>query len=216
MKQMGMAVHGCASTHGDRTPQIGVGDNNFSYTDFNWYALLNWQYFKDPYDFSTPSKAKKFVSNGTIANGPPADGNKLFCPSFINAFNRGMYLISEGVTTESLDVPPPEPYFEAFVLGTKLSRFESSSNKFLIIEAQTSGNYTKMATPSKTQRYTPLVLGNTAGYPSWSANSGYFAFRHGTNASPRANFLFVDGHVESMAVGDQINSKDRVLPRTRW
>jgi prepilin-type N-terminal cleavage/methylation domain-containing protein/prepilin-type processing-associated H-X9-DG protein len=81
------------------------------------------------------------------------------------------------------------------MLGAKISEFRHSSNKIILIEAAASG---EVHVPRPMTEEDPRVATRERPYSTGRA----FAFRH---PGPSANFLFADGHVET------VNAKDGML-----
>lgn len=207
MRQMGQAIQGFALANQGRAPVLCETSTTNPLTlgvvrKWNWPIMLNLKYYKD-----------KDPTSGHITQGAPERG-QIGCPVWtqysFNSNGRVAFVISQATADEAVDVNPLPSDFTVYRLGTKLSRYVSTSQKILIREAQTGGQIQGSRNPLG------IVLGNTANYPAWSANAGYFAFRHGGSKSPRMNALFADYHCESMGVNEEINSKRRFDLRTSW
>jgi len=111
-----------------------------------------------------------------------------------------------GTYGKSLDVntqtQPPyvAPKYDSYYLGAKTSLFPKPSSQFLLVETEFMGECVFAKAP-----YT-LTLGDDSVFPAYSAYHGWYSFRHGGSSG---NFLFIDGHVESLGPYDEINTKAR-------
>jgi prepilin-type N-terminal cleavage/methylation domain-containing protein len=206
MRQMGQAIQGFALANDGRAPVACTTSTTNPFTIgvtrlWTWPVMLNLKYFKDP-----------DPRDGHITQGAPERG-QLGCPTWTqysyNSNGRVAFVISQATADEQVNVEPLPSDFSIYRLGTKMSRYVSSSNKILIREAQTGGQI-------RANFGTGITLGDTPNYPAWSSKSGYFAFRHGSTKSPRMNVLFADYHCESMGVDDEINTVRRFSLRARW
>jgi prepilin-type processing-associated H-X9-DG protein len=90
-----------------------------------------------------------------------------------------------------------------YFLGAKISMFKHPSRKLLVMEQESTGEIhgVKGANPINLAEGPPL-------YPAWSNSFGNMAFRH--NGYKKGNFLFVDGHVETLGPRDdnQLNTHE--------
>jgi len=109
------------------------------------------------------------------------------------------------------------PNYSQYNLGAKMEVFSRPHHQFLISESEY-GNDETFSTATGNGRVT---LGNDPTRPPWSGGSraALFSFRHlrGTDESmyqqrARANFLFIDGHVEHMGPNKRIDHIDRFMP----
>jgi len=98
--------------------------------------------------------------------------------------------------------PPPyvAPKYDSFYLGAKTGLFPKPSSQFLLVETERSSDGIFGKSP-----YT-ITLADDSSFPAYSANSGWYSFRHGGSSG---NFLFIDGHAESLGPYDEINTKAR-------
>ncbi len=215
MRDLGLAMRGFAAVNSDRFP--GSASENAAGSSVSWDDILDRHYFKipryDPRDRGTyayrcskfvagqVSSPRWFIMNADAAGGTPTA-----------ALPGGPY----GRVVE----PPPESYYAKslnsknfYRLGARISRFRNPSYKILIFESHRPNDY-YVATANPTTPITPITLGGgqsgASFYPRWSSlGTGRFAFRHA--GYRRANFLFVDGHVESLTNREEIDTKRRFL-----
>jgi prepilin-type N-terminal cleavage/methylation domain-containing protein/prepilin-type processing-associated H-X9-DG protein len=207
MKEMGMAIRLFASQNDDRAP--GSGQENTAGSSVAWRAILNRHYYKiERYAVNKP---------GIHALG---------CPSYSGHVNNGrpfmmnLELAGGAVSTAQpagpygrLIDPPPENYYSKslnpknyYRLGARISMFQNPSYKFMIVESERANDYLT----SNGSGMGMVALGGSATYPKWSTAGGEYSFRH--NGYRRANFLFIDGHVESLLPSDEIATARRFQP----
>jgi prepilin-type processing-associated H-X9-DG protein len=115
-----------------------------------------------------------------------------------------------------LIITPSERYIDGLTwyrLGAKVSKFRSASRKFLVLESEKSTDETLSKWPHNDLPTTWSLGDSLPGRPAWSGAYGSFAFRH--PYSRGMNALFVDGHVELMRPGDELNWSWRFTPEAR-
>jgi prepilin-type processing-associated H-X9-DG protein len=95
------------------------------------------------------------------------------------------------------------PIYDRYGLGAQLAKFRNPAEKFMVLEWEYANSEVACQFPYDT----PCRYNTAANYPQWVRNNGNYAFRHGN--FQRANFLFVDGHVESLHWQDKINYNSR-------
>lgn len=153
---------------------------------------------------------------------PPAPKGTLFCPSmkiYSTPFPRAYMMSGEAAGTDVQGTEacnpadpgaygkfadPPDPSWTCYRLGAPGSLSRRPSFQFLVTETARHADYVYPQSPA--DGAVDDNLGDDAGFPPWSAHNGVFAFRHNL----RANFLFFDLHVESLAPTDNINSLERL------
>jgi prepilin-type processing-associated H-X9-DG protein/prepilin-type N-terminal cleavage/methylation domain-containing protein len=214
LKDLGNQLRLFAHNNDGRFP--GGGRENSGSSSVAWHHVMDRHHFKIPrYNYvaagmnqyrcpdfvSAAPSSRVFAMNGWATGGPST-----------TAYPAGEF----GVFIE----PPPETYYSKtlaatnfYRLGARVSKFREPSNKILVLEteraADTQGEYISAAPPGS-----PVILGGGGTYPKWSSNTGgQFSFRH--NNYTRANFLFVDGHVDALTPKDEILTKRRFHPTER-
>ena len=220
-KELGNSMRIFASRNGDRFP--GSGRENAASSSVAWHHIMDRHYFNIPrYDT---------VRRGMV----------LFrCPEYVGGIvaSSRTYLMNDWATGGPLNPPsqpagpfgvfidpPPESYYSDslaptnfYRLGARTSSFRSPSNKILILETERP-NDTYGSSIGNTFPPAPVILGGGVSgsqtYPVWSSiGGGHFSFRHNNNT--RANFLFVDGHVEALTPKDELKNLRRYYPTDRW
>ena len=115
-----------------------------------------------------------------------------------------------GLQIFDLSLMPYEKSFQydIYYLGAKISRFQPEGNKILVLENERGADgYLGTSTG------TGSVIVPAADYPSantttaWTASGGAPAFRH--NQLTVGNFLFLDGHIETLRKTDDVSSARR-------
>jgi prepilin-type N-terminal cleavage/methylation domain-containing protein/prepilin-type processing-associated H-X9-DG protein len=209
LRQIGMAIRGFAHDHDDRAPGSASEPSSVA-----WDDILNREYYKLP----------RFNLNGTnVSTGTP-NARGLGCPSFRTSTTSGralaMNLNAAGGANNSpnppaglygLEIIPATQvasYYTFYRLGTKLTKFKTPSQKFLILEHERANDYVSSTFPND-DKFSTWHLGDNGQYPVWSGCGGAYAFRHGGKMAYRGNFLMVDGHVESLTPKDEINTARR-------
>ncbi|HUS46512.1 MAG TPA: hypothetical protein VNA25_17385 [Phycisphaerae bacterium] len=107
------------------------------------------------------------------------------------------------------------PDYDRYALGTRAEVFPEPAEQFLICESEAAVDeiyYRKGG-----DRDGRVRLGDSADFPPWSAAKGAFAFRHtdkpALESDPnhaRGNFVFIDGHVESLGPHAEISTARRL------
>jgi len=106
-------------------------------------------------------------------------------------------------------------YFQYFYLGAALEKFRHTGEVVLVEENERGADYCSARWPYSTIE--SMLRGNRGGYqyPPWSSDSGMFAYRHlrGNDVSmyperATANYLFLDGHVETHSPQTNFNTKE--------
>jgi prepilin-type processing-associated H-X9-DG protein len=179
----------------------------------DWSEIINREYFGLKRQIS-------FAGKGTYIPrvGQPGKG-ALACPNYDwqAVSNSRPYKINVNVTggVAPSGSPPPyaqlvtdprqiEPFYASYYLGTQLSRFRNPGYKFLVNEGDRYSDGANSSLPAPGF----LTFGDDPLIPlPWAANGGSFSFRHDNYT--RMNVVFLDGHVESLTVKDEVNSRRR-------
>ena len=128
--------------------------------------------------------------------------------NFPRPWNYNDTLLSSGklIVTDPYQIPPGfndgvNHDQVAYYLGAKLNRFAPEGNKYMIVENERSADsYAGSSTNG-------VAVGTDPAFPAWAGPGGRLAFRH--NGRKIANFLFIDGHCESMKATDDCNAAAR-------
>lgn len=224
MRQMGQAFHGFAALNKQRFP--GSGSRlNFAGTvqGLTWRTILNTEYFKTDYHNPTgphipghnlevrPGALHCPLWNVTFANMRPFTVN-------VNVIG-GVTTTAQPVGAYEFPVNPvpqladPSYTYTRYSLGAKTTWFKNPSYKFLVIESAKADD---RSGPRFNYTDTAWSVGDSSSYPAWSGSSGQYAFRHGsTNIKTGTilmNVVFIDGHVEALNPGAEINTQRRFRP----
>jgi prepilin-type processing-associated H-X9-DG protein len=217
MRQMGTAIRQFALSHNDRGP--GGAKSPYSVA---WDNIINTEIFRQP----------RYNASGTRISLGEASPNALACPSFSSYYNLTTgntnsgraYAINQYVTggpyykvgsvvhsegQYGLQVKPASTvadYYTEYWLGSKLSKFRNSSEKFMIVEHERASDSVCASFPYNDKPST-WFLGDDPKYPPYSGDGGSYSIRH--NGRRVANALFIDGHVEGITANSEINTKHR-------
>jgi prepilin-type N-terminal cleavage/methylation domain-containing protein len=96
-------------------------------------------------------------------------------------------------------------YFSFYCFGADLRRFHA--NQFLLVE-QEYANDTTVFSPATIGNGSVILNNPPSIYPPYSAATGKFSFRH--PYFKKANFLYMDFHVDQLTPKDDINSRRRL------
>jgi prepilin-type N-terminal cleavage/methylation domain-containing protein/prepilin-type processing-associated H-X9-DG protein len=223
MKSMGQIVQTFAVENEDRAPGDGYRQTPAG-SVFSWKDVLNVYYLRPT------ENAFAGALYGVQTTAAPSS-RTLTCPKFIAGsakiqwgFNsdlnggvrsaanpsglHGKLLIPTpqpdprtGITMTQADDPIFEPavqrYKTGLRLGAKIARF--NSNQFMINEHELQAETVQGAGS--------LTMGNSASLPAYAANNGNYSFRH--PYFKKANFLYIDGHVDLLAPTDKVHQTFR-------
>jgi prepilin-type processing-associated H-X9-DG protein len=107
----------------------------------------------------------------------------------------------------------PSGQWTYYGLGPPIEVFTKPNYQFLVIETEAGWEYTQGTWP-----YTKIILNDPAypTYPAYTGFGGNYAFRHVLPNDKRlyqgqatANFLYLDGHVNTMTANEKINLQNR-------
>ena len=108
-------------------------------------------------------------------------------------------------------------YLDRYHLGAILGRFPNPSQQFLASEGERGNDGCPFG---RTSPPYGVTLGDSPTHAPWSALSGQAAFRHMLPKNERlyqtraqANYLYVDGHVETWGPNDRIHARDQYAMR---
>jgi len=223
LRTIGQGIVMFANANGGRC--IGGGQGRYGTgtpSSLSWHTILSCEIFQDA--LMVPRYA------------PFPNGSKLVCPielatnsnlSGIPGTNHRSYGINAEATgytsTDSsgnivynncVPVSNPQqrdgPYSRSigggfnlsgciYFLGMKFTTFRDPARKFLVWDSQKDGAQEAVTTP--------ITVNDNASFSSYCANGGTFAFRHFKYT--KMNMMFMDGHVEPMAV-------DPTLLKANW
>jgi prepilin-type N-terminal cleavage/methylation domain-containing protein/prepilin-type processing-associated H-X9-DG protein len=218
MRLMGEAGQGFAAQHGGRGPGYAHRWNPTG-SSISWANILNDEYFH---------------ANKIQRMGPTPGKGKIYCPSmtFWGSLSPRAYKWNldatggpdwggnppEGPYGKALDVSLINPNWDFYCLGAVLSLFPSPSTQFLASEGERGNDNCPSGT--STPPYSVTLGDDYPSHPLWSALSGQAAFRHmlpsgvrplaqNYQGPARANYVFIDGHVETFGPNDRVNARDR-------
>jgi type II secretory pathway pseudopilin PulG len=237
-RSIGVALNGFASDHMARSPGrawVFLDKTNTAnwqpysaYMDYSAGGGISWQGMLEN-EFFRSGKSPMFPGWMPLNSDDVAKRkNQLACPSVqIAASNycaREMLVwcdlmggnyeapLLEGPYGHRVD-PAPAPW-TVYTLGPQLAQFPNPSQQFAVWEAEC---YTDEIDGldhliwwyDSQPAQPPYGVPDLGQYgKSYTANYGYFAFRHYHFTE---NFLFLDGHVEALGVNDRIMTADRYV-----
>lgn len=197
MREVGKAFYLFANDYNGRFPN--KADNK------TWHEILNKTVFG-------ASRIVRFPFNGIRSKWELYCPSTQVWPSMPDEWRRewvanlnvcgGYYLGSCPPCGENGYAPPksewPEEYLScsAYYLGSQATLFKRPSRTFMVWECDWGGDVTRLHSTVK-----PDFTLNDGTFPNWSANNGEYSFRHRSHLA--ANFLFVDGHAESLVRTDK-------------
>ena len=221
-KNLGTGAYGFAGENEGRGPGrglLGRAGSNWQ-SSYSWANILNTMYYRE-------SRVQRI--------GRTAKKNMLYCPSmkpFGNNLSPRAYqwnLDATGGPSWGSNLPQgpygkvgdidranarlrevhSNYYFKYYYLGAILDRFPRASEKILVREGERGGDVCSARWPY----YVPWErLGDNPSFGEWCAGGGQFSFRHVRGNDPAmykyratANFLFVDGHVETFTPMEHTN-----------
>ncbi len=210
MREIGQAMTMFSQSHLGRFPGSGNNTNG----SISWDSILNTEHYKYksgnssrvvigsyvPRAFSCPELRGSVTGIRRYTMNEYASGGAIS----VNTPPGGKY---------GVEITPPDTYMSGMVfyrLGCKVSKFKEASTTFLLLESERSTAYCNSRWPHN-DNYATWHLGDSLpGRPEWSGSYGAFAFRHPYGRG--MNALFVDGHVERMGPGDELNLTWRFKP----
>ena len=231
MREIGMAVRGFALINDDRAPGAGklagTGD-----TDSPWQDILTMEWF---------GVKKMSMEIPRLVRDVNPGKRQLMCPLFDpKNLDRRPYVMNdhvvgnpyEGLSSADADyetkyagrlgknVPQPNSrfttrgYYTNYRLGAKLGKFATPSFKFMMFESEYNRDfaYPKYTGSGDARKIDDTVWyqGDDTGFSKTTGGDGRYAFRH--SKGKRGNYLFIDGHVESLFAKDNINFMTRFSP----
>jgi prepilin-type processing-associated H-X9-DG protein len=100
-------------------------------------------------------------------------------------------------------------------LGAILVNFPNPTQQFLVVESERGNDEIHAIWPAAPPYTIPINDGNPD-YPPYAGYDGEFAFRHVLPSDPAmyqsmatGNFLYIDGHVDTLTANDRINDNAR-------
>lgn len=131
--------------------------------------------------------------------GDRPEPRKMYCPAmkpwgtatrYPRAYVMNAYLVP--AVKNNPQAEPQKPEYNGIYKydpGLRISKIPRPSQTIYLMESERNGDYVEPSTP-----YGQLTLGNGSNAPRWATSNLNWAFRHNN----RGNFLYVDGHVESL------------------
>ena len=225
LKQIGQTIYQFAHNNDNRFP----GRANMSGNSWWWAQVLNVSVYKSDPTLGPIQYMNYYKTSATSIYG--ANDGKLVCPNtgFEGTFRRPYQMSVWALGGQPLNSPPANPYDpengiatrygrvkfyggpgkDWEMLGARISKFRQPAQKFLIVEGANAGNEIiprprSTANPSLATKEIP-----------YSKSDQLYAFRH---SGLRANMLYVDGHVATIAHTDgNINYDDaKLIYSTNW
>jgi len=228
---LGAAGHGFASEHNGRGPGAA---HLSSYSNPEWGSSVSWANILNAEWY----KSYRIQRMGWV----PSKG-KIYCPSMkpwsgygsSNIYGRAHKWNHDATGGPTWDDNPDEgpygklidwtplnalwaPYYlDTYHLGAILMRFPEPSRQFLASEGERGNDSCPFGNTSPP--YT-VPLGHDGSQPPWSGLAGQAAFRHMLPRDQRmyqtraqANYLYIDGHVETWGPNDRVHARDQYAMR---
>ena len=221
MRQIGMAILTFAESHKGRAPSVAAPRSTGT-QDLSWHDTLSKDQFgafglyiprftldqNESYAMRTGLSKLYCAQSVLAAGGFPGSYWRCYAINFNVQGGRygpawgAQYPVYGEFGAEVTPASSVEPYYTKYYLGAKLVKFQRSSEKYLIIEGD---------------RYSDTFGDNNAnqilgeGYPAfpvYTTRNGVLSYRH----QLRANFLFMDGHVETQGFDPQALNKKYIAP----
>ncbi len=213
MKQIHVASMDFASMHDGRGPG-GAGVSVPTVASISWHMILSREVFNKEnmvprtVDFGHPEIYSTYPGYLWCAS------SKALITGGIGNFYRIWAMNADACGStygKQYDDPASvDPTYTSYYLGAKLDRFRNPSFKFYIIEQQ----YGTDAINATFPWGGPITLNDGSTAPTWTGDfnssgtgQGRWAFRH----NMRGNFMFIDGHAETVFWRDtgDFNTRER-------
>ncbi|HUT61090.1 MAG TPA: prepilin-type N-terminal cleavage/methylation domain-containing protein [Phycisphaerae bacterium] len=220
-RTMGVAASGFAAAHNGRGPGcsgqwLPHSSGGYYYSGPGWYGILNAEYFRA----AKIPMACYFHPAYVWRNK-----GKLVCPSIVQHGRSWTYWmvynhdahggehgrpITAGNSSFYGKIVPAPPEYASYgpdldyMLGARLYLFPQPAWQMLIAEGECGWDLLR---PSHAVEVYPIGLDPSR--PDYCGQDGHHAFRHFMTST----FTFIDGHVECLAPGDQLTSRDRYAYR---
>jgi len=215
MKQISMIGMSFATDHDSRFPAYATNAAGKVF----WQAIFSQEMLKKadaiPWYVDYTKSARNTYSS------------RLFCPSTLAMLNPPMtsnyyrvYTINVdliGGSTQANVTDVSKSYassgYTAYMLGPRIDKFKNLSSKFLFLESHAYQDWCYYKATAPALVVMSAGTGSDAGYPAGFTSSsasmwgGIYAFRH----AMRANFAFMDGHIETMDRKAQLNVQSKFV-----
>jgi prepilin-type N-terminal cleavage/methylation domain-containing protein/prepilin-type processing-associated H-X9-DG protein len=207
---IGQAVLAYASEHDDRAPGGGTYQKGATVSTAIWGDILNEEYFEGRLVIRRSSYPLRGELGCTdVQKWAPLTGSG---NTTIRYYTVNSYMDGSLIAAASLPVDPASnktrrdgtPYLTYFY-GAKMGWFEGPQRKFMLVESECSSDGTKGPSSSTTGLPGSVTLGTIK--PAWANPDAHLGFRH--IGFKRANFLFQDGHVETMGPHEEVYATRR-------
>jgi prepilin-type processing-associated H-X9-DG protein len=217
---MGMSIQQFALVNNGRGPGGATTKNG----SFAWDNVLNSMIFKQPQHNGKGTRitlgevqantlgCPTFTMNYNLTKSNPTSNSGRALA--INSYVTGGPYYTVKVNGKSVKVPEGQyglmlkdpqshqDYFKTYWLGSKLSKFKNTSQKFMILDHEGANDNVTSSWPHNDLPGT-WYLGDDARYPRFAGDAGAYSFRH--NGRRIMNVVFIDGHVEGLGPTAGIN-----------
>jgi len=225
-KSLGTACYGFAGENEGRGPGqalVGNSSNSGWSSSYSWANILNLVFYRES-KVQRSGQAKKNMLYCPSMTG----GGRAF---IWNVYAAGGYVVKQsdgsvlsGAYGKACDMSRLNAllredhssyYFKYYYLGAPLERFKHTGEVVLVEENERGTDYCSARWPY--QSPASMLRANRGGYqyPPWSSTEGMFAYRHlkGNDVEmypvrATANYLFLDGHVETHTPQKHLNTKE--------
>jgi prepilin-type N-terminal cleavage/methylation domain-containing protein len=240
LRNVSNAFHGFAVEHDGRFP--GAAFSTIEIHTTCWYEILNREFYGRnqpscyPNDYLEDSPCrgpivrywtfwlpdiykeedlrKKYVTCPSYGPwGDPTGASNIWSRAWImNQYAAGGgYSAPANGGKEIVPATNVHPNYYEYYLGTRYEVFKNPSEKYLIWDSERNNDYSSGGTSGA------VTMGDSGSYPPWSAQTGYWAFRHLRPTDPRLYqvsargcVLYADGHAGELNPNASIASPSRV------
>lgn len=183
LRQIATAIQTFAADNQGRFPGKGRVSSSAS---ASWQDVINARVFGSGLGANRPTLQRL---------GDTPNPGQIYCPSMEpfgdTARYPRAYLLNANTVDSNTGSNPPADWGDLldYQKGQPVNIFSVPARTLLVVESERSGDNAQPFSPLN-----QIVMDDGSSQPSWSANSGSYAFRHRN----RMNVLFVDGHIETL------------------
>lgn len=205
LREIGAAMHLFATNNRDRFPGRGALASG---AKDEWMGVVNKQIFGrnmipryGAYSESQPLGCTEWPTGTTLR------GYLYSLTAVGGNFDKSKDIIGpNGMELPKIQASSYDDTYDRYALGARRSRFDRPSEKLLLVEAESTGDFFgPLPRPYGNEGRMARLADDVEKRSIWSYQNGNFSFRH----QGRGNFLFVDGHVETWQPDGDLNTAKR-------